>query len=174
MLKVLILALVIIVPLRVFIAEPFIVSGSSMVPNFQNNQYIIIDKVTYRTSKPQRLDVIVFKYPKDTTQYFIKRVIGLPGETVKVDQGHVVIINKEHPDGFVLKEPYLPNQSVTFGSNAPVSLGSGEYYVLGDNRLASSDSRVWGIMPYDDMVGKAWLRVFPINKFGIIPHQPQQ
>lgn len=172
MLKVLILALIIIIPLRVFVAEPFIVSGSSMVPNFQNNQYIVIDKIEYRFSKPQRYDVIVFKYPKDTTQYFIKRIIGLPGEKIKVEQGHVVIFNAENPDGFVVKEPYLPNQSVTFGQDATVTLGSGEYFVLGDNRLASSDSRVWGILPYDDIVGKTWIRVFPLSKFGIIKHQP--
>lgn len=172
MLKVLILALVIIVPLRIFVAEPFIVSGSSMVPNFQNNQYIIIDKMSYRFHPPERFDVIVFKYPKDTSQYFIKRIIGLPGETVKVVQGHIVISNKENPEGFVVKEPYLPNQSVTFGADTPVTLASGEYFVFGDNRLASSDSRVWGILPYDDFIGKAWLRVFPLNKFGVIEHQP--
>jgi signal peptidase I len=170
--KVLILALVIIIPLRVFVAEPFIVSGNSMVPNFLNNQYLIVDKVEYRFGKPERYDVIVFKYPKDTSQYFIKRIIGLPGETVKVEQGHILVINKDNPDGFVVKEPYLPNQAVTFGPDTPVTLGSREYFVLGDNRLASSDSRVWGVLPYSDIIGKAWLRAFPLNKFGIIEHQP--
>ena len=172
LLKILILALVIIVPLRVFVAEPFIVSGSSMVPNFHNNEYLIIDKVEYRLHPAQRYDVIVFKYPKDTSQYFIKRIIGLPGEKVKIEQGHVVIFNQENPDGFVVKEPYLPNQNVTFGSDASVTLGDGEYFVLGDNRLASSDSRVWGILPVNDFVGKVWVRVFPLNKFGLIKHQP--
>jgi signal peptidase I len=166
--KVFIVALLIIIPLRVFVAEPFIVSGSSMVPNFHNKEYLIIDKVSYRYREPRRDEVIVFKYPKDTTQYFIKRIIGLPGEKVKVDRGRVTVFNAEHPSGFVLDEPYIGNQAITFGSSEPVTLGTNEYFVLGDNRLASSDSRVWGILPKNDIVGKVWVRVFPIGNFGFI------
>ncbi len=164
--RVFIIALLIIVPLRVFVAEPFIVSGSSMVPNYHNREYLIVDKVSYRQHDPQRGDVIVLKYPKDPTQYFIKRIIGLPGETVKIDKGRVFIYSDDNLEGTQLDEKYLPNQGITFGSSDPVLLGKDEYFVLGDNRLASSDSRVWGILPKDDMVGRVWLRVFPLANLG--------
>jgi signal peptidase I len=167
--RVFVIALLIIVPLRVFIAEPFIVSGSSMVPNYHNREYLIIDKVSYRQHEPQRGDVVVLRYPKDPTQYFIKRVIALPGETVKIDKGSVFIFNKETPNGTQLDEQYLPNQGITFGSAEPVTLGPDEFFVLGDNRLASSDSRVWGILPKDEIVGRVWLRVFPLQNFGFTP-----
>lgn len=165
--RVIIIAFVVMIGFRFFIAEPFIVSGSSMVPNFHNREYLIINKLEYRTGDPERGDVIVFKYPKDTSQYFIKRVIGLPGEKVKIEGGKVLIYNSEHPEGQTLSEPYLSNQNVTFGKDDLIQLGTSEYFVLGDNRLASSDSRVWGILPKRDIVGKAWLRVFPLNAFGI-------
>ncbi len=166
--RVVIIAFVVMLAFRLFVAEPFIVSGSSMVPNFHNREYLIINKIGYRLHQPERGDVIVFKYPRDLTQYFIKRVIGLPGEKVKVADGRVTIYNKEHPDGKVLDEPYLPNQAVTFGGEGTTTLGSDEYFVLGDNRQASSDSRVWGVLPRNDLVGKVWLRVFPLGDFGII------
>ncbi len=168
LIKIVIIALVIIVPFRMLVAEPFVVSGSSMVPNFHNRDYLIIDRISYRTSLPKRGDVIVLKFPKDTSQFFIKRVIGLPGEKVNLEQGYVVITNKEHPEGMRLKETYLPAQGVTLGRPDPITLGSDEYYVLGDNRTASSDSRVWGILPKNDIVGKVWVRVFPLNSFGFI------
>jgi signal peptidase I len=162
--KILIVALIIIVPFRMFVAEPFVVSGSSMEPNFHDKDYLIVDRLTYRTSAPQRGDVIVLKYPKDTSQFFIKRIIGLPGDTISFSQGHVIITNSQYPGGWELNEPYLPSQTETFGG-APVTLGAGEYFVLGDNRTASSDSRVWGILPADDIVGRVWLRVFPFSRY---------
>ncbi len=164
--KILVIALIIIVPFRMFVAEPFVVSGSSMQPNFKNHDYLIIDRFSYIKGLPQRGDVIVLKFPKDTSQFFIKRIIGLPGETVKIGQGFVTIINTEHPQGFRLTESYLPNQSETFGRTEEVRLGTGEYFVLGDNRTASSDSRVWGILPADDIVGKLWARVYPLSSAG--------
>jgi signal peptidase I len=169
--RVVIIAFVIMVLFRFFVAEPFIVSGSSMVPNFHNREYLIINKIVYRFEEPKRGDVIVFKYPKDTSQYFIKRIIALPGEKVKVQDGHVVVYNADHPDGLKLTEDYLPNQNVTFGKDDVIELGSDEYFVLGDNRLASSDSRVWGILPRHDIVGEAWLRVFPIASLGVVTGQ---
>jgi signal peptidase I len=171
LIKVLVLALVIIVPLRVFIAEPFIVSGSSMVPNFHNREYLIIDKITYRFTEPNRGDVIVFKYPKNPSQYFIKRIIGLPGEKLEVKDGHVIVYNKEHPDGEVLPEEYLSDENSTFnpfGRDEVISLGSDEFYVLGDNRQASSDSRSWGVLPRKNFVGRAWFRVFPLDNLGFL------
>jgi signal peptidase I len=169
--KILLIALVIIVPFRMFVAEPFVVSGSSMVPNFHNYDYLIIDRLSYRTGEPQRGDVIVLLYPKDTSQFFIKRVIGLPGETVQVQNGYVTVFNKEHPAGFRLTEPYLVSQTETLGSPQKTTLGSGEYFVLGDNRTASSDSRVWGILPKSDIVGRVWTRVYPFSTFGFM-HTP--
>lgn len=166
--KIFIIALVIIVPLRLFVAEPFIVSGSSMYPNFENRQYLVIDKVSYKTGEPNRGQVIVLRYPKDPKQYFIKRIIGLPGETVKLIDGNVYIFSQKNPEGVKLPEDYLPNEGITFGSGDSVTLGNDEYFVLGDNRMASSDSRVWGILPKDDIVGKVWLRVFPLANFGVI------
>ncbi len=166
--KILIIAVIIIVPFRTFVAEPFVVSGASMLPNYHNGDYLIIDRLSYLTGSPKRGDVIVLRYPKDNTQFFIKRIIGLPGETVKLIQGHVVIINKEYPEGLKLNEPYLASAVETLGKLDPTKLGSGEYYVLGDNRTASSDSRVWGILPEDDIVGRVWARVYHFNQAGFI------
>lgn len=167
LIRIVIIAFVIMVVFRIFVAEPFVVSGSSMVPNFHNKEYLVVDKISYRFNEPTRGDVIVFRYPKDTSQYFIKRIIGLPGERVQIDGGKVRIFNSEHPDGVVIEEPYLPSHDATFGKSDIVSLGSSEYYVLGDNRLASSDSRVWGILPEHNIVGHAWFRAFPISEFGL-------
>ncbi len=164
--RIIIIAFVLMVGFRIFVAEPFVVSGSSMVPNFHNKEYLVVDKIGYRLHEPVRGDVIVFKYPKDTSQYFIKRIIGLPGERVQIDDGKVVIFNSQHPDGVTLEEPYLPSNGSTFGKTDIVTLGSDEYYVLGDNRLASSDSRVWGILPKHNIVGRAWFRAFPLSEFG--------
>lgn len=166
--KILLIALAIIVPFRMLVAEPFVVSGSSMQPNYHDKDYLIIDRLSYRAGLPQRGDVIVLKYPKDTSQFFIKRIIGLPGETVKISQGGVYIYNKDHQDGFKLEESYLPEGLQTLGRSDPVKLGSEEYFVLGDNRMASSDSRVWGILPAQDIVGKVWVRVLPAARFGKI------
>ncbi len=164
--RIVVIAFIVMIGFRFFIAEPFIVSGSSMVPNYHNREYLVVNKLTYRFDEPARGDVIVFRYPKDTSQYFIKRIIGMPGEKVKVENGRVYIYNSDHPDGSALEEPYLSNQEITFGNNDLITLGSDEYFVLGDNRLASSDSRVWGVLPKHDIVGTAWLRVFPLNAFG--------
>ena len=103
------IAVIVILPFRIFIAQPFIVSGSSMVPTFENGQYLIVDELSYKISTPKRDDVVVFKYPNDTTKYFIKRIIGLPGETVDVTENDVTITNKEHPDGFKLDQPFVKN-----------------------------------------------------------------
>jgi signal peptidase I len=159
--KVLIIALVIIVPFRMLVAEPFVVSGSSMVPNFHNRDYLIIDRLSYRLHLPSRGDVIVLRFPKDPSQFYIKRIIGLPGEKVKITQGHVFILNIDYPQGVELTEPYLDSEvKTTSVRSEPVNLGSDEYFVLGDNRPASSDSRAWGILPRGDIVGKVWLTVF--------------
>ena len=169
LIRVVLVAFAIMLVVRLFLAEPFIVSGSSMVPNFHNKEYLIINKLGYRLDEPRRGDVVVFKYPRDPSQYFIKRVIGLPGEKVQIREGRVVVFNLENPDGIVMDEPYLKNV-VTSASDELVALASDEYYVLGDNRPQSSDSRVWGALPKNLIVGKAWLRVFPLPEFGTIHH----
>ncbi len=167
--KVIVVAVIAMLLFRYFIAEPFIVSGSSMVPTYENRQYLVINKVGYRFGEPERGDVIVFKFPQNTKEYFIKRIIGLPNEKIRVENGHVVIFNKENPSGKILDEPYLVDQNGTFGeTNTTVSLGSTEYYVLGDNRDQSSDSRRWGVLPKEDIVGKVLVRVFPPSEFKFI------
>ena len=166
--KVIVVAVIAMLLFRYFIAEPFIVSGASMVPTYQNNQYLVINKLGYRLNKPKRGEVIVFRFPQNTKEFFIKRILGLPGEKVKVENGHVVIFNAEHPAGEILNEPYLPSQNITFGDSKLVTLGSDEYFVLGDNRSQSSDSRLWGILPANDIVGKVFVRVFPPREFKFI------
>lgn len=168
--KILLIALIIILPFRTFVAEPFVVSGSSMLPNFTNHDYLIVDRFSYLRGRPQRGDVVVLKFPKDPSQYFIKRIIGLPGEkvcfslTCQGQDGNVYVFNAEHPEGFKLNEPYITK--TTYGLSQASALGSNEYFVLGDNRDASSDSRVWGILPKDDIVGRVWLRVYPFSSAG--------
>jgi signal peptidase I len=166
--KVIVVAVIAMLLFRYFIAEPFIVSGDSMVPTYQNHQYLVIDKLGFRLHKPERGEVIVFRFPQNTKEFFIKRIIGLPGEKVKVENGHVVIYNTQHPEGKVLDEPYLPSQNITYGDTKIVTLGSDEYFVLGDNRLQSSDSRLWGILPASDIVGRVFVRVFPPKDFKLI------
>ncbi len=171
--KILVIAFAIIIPFRTFIAEPFVVSGSSMVPNFHDKDYLVIDRISYLAKEdPKRGDVVVLKFPKDTSQYFIKRIIGLPGERVAFQSGDVYIFNKERPEGFRLDESYIPKGVETLGQSNNLTLGTDEFFVLGDNRTQSSDSRVWGILPREDIVGKVFLRVLPPKNFGTFK-QPQ-
>ncbi len=165
------LAIAIVIPIRVFIAQPFIVSGSSMFPTFEDGQYLIIDEISYRLESPKRDDVIVFKYPNDPSKSFIKRIIGLPNETVDIKGNTVTISNKENPSGFVLKEPYVENIS---NSDVHYILKDNEYFVMGDNRPASSDSRYWGPVQKNLLIGKVFLRLFPVNKISVLPGNYKQ
>ena len=163
-----VIAIIIVIPIRMFIAQPFIVSGSSMVPTFQDGQYLVVDEISYIVGTPKRDDVVVFRDPNNTKIYFIKRIIGLPGETVNVNSGlnEVTIINNEHPEGFKLDQSFITN---TGGIDGHMVLGQNEYYVMGDNRPASSDSRYWGAVPRKLIVGRAFLRLFPFKEIGISP-----
>jgi len=161
-----IIAIVVVIFVRAFIVQPFIISGSSMVPTFQNKEYLIIDEISYKLSSPQRGDVVVFRYPKDTTKFFIKRIIGLPNETVEIKDAVVIIVNEEHRDGFNLDQPYVKNTS---SGSLRLELKNNEYFVMGDNRSASSDSRFWGPVPENLLVGRALLRLWPIGKIDILP-----
>ena len=153
----------IIIPIRYFLIQPFYVKGASMEPNFYDHEYLIIDELTYRFRDPFRGEIVVFKYPRDPSQYFIKRVIGLPGETVEVTGGNVIIYNTEHPNGVVVEEEYL-DESTT--GKVRVTLGENEYYVFGDNRDSSLDSRSFGPITRDDVIGRVWVRGLPVSRIG--------
>ena len=163
-----IVALFIVLPVRLFIAQPFIVSGASMDPTFATGEYLIVDQLSYHVGNPTRGQVAIFKYPKDETKYFIKRVIGLPGETVIINGTNVIIKNKEHPDGFTLNEPYISLNNEKEDTQT-TTLKPGEYFVMGDNRKESFDSRSWGILPRDLIIGTPFVRLFPANKISIFP-----
>ena len=157
--------LIVIIPIRMFIAQPFIVSGQSMLPNFHNGDYLIVNEITYKKRDPKRGEVVVFRLPSNHHRFLIKRVIGLPGETVSIQNGKVSITTK---DGKVihLNEPYIREP---FGSYGEWKLGDDEYFVMGDNRNNSSDSRVWGVLKRDLIVGTPLIRLFPIQDFGLYP-----
>ncbi len=163
-----VIAIVIVVPFRLYVAQPFIVSGASMDPTFVDGQYLIVDQLSYEIGSPNRGDVIIFKYPKDTTKYFIKRVIGLPGETVRISGEQVSISGAEHAQSFTLPESYVARENAK-SDDFTITLSAGEYFVLGDNRLGSLDSRAWGPVPEKLITGRPLLRVLPFNKIGILP-----
>jgi signal peptidase I len=168
----LLISFAVVIPLRIFVAQPFIVSGASMDPTFYNGQYLIVDELSYNIGNPDRGDVVVFKYPKNPSQYFIKRIIGLPGETVSIDaSGYVSIKDKDGAVKLKLTEPYVayPKDDVSLRT-----LGDGEYFVMGDNRAGSFDSRAWGPVPRNLIVGKAFLRLFPLNSLSVLPGQFRQ
>lgn len=160
------LAIAIVWPIRVWVAQPFVVSGGSMDNTFKDGQYLIVDEISYRFKNPERGDVLIFKYPGDTSKYFIKRLIGLPGEKVIVSNDSVMVQNAEHPKGMTLNEPYTGSR--TLGNNS-VTLGPDEYFVMGDNRLVSLDSRAWGVLPREDIIGRPVLRLLPLSKIGSYP-----
>lgn len=163
LIEVVVIALLIVMPIRMYLITPFFVRGQSMEPNFDDGDYLIIDKLSYRISKPQRGDIIVFRPPLDPKSFYIKRVIGLPNETVSVQDGIVTVFNSDNVKGFVLKEKYLDNHPNTPG-NVTIKLKQGEYFVLGDNREASYDSREWGSLDLEGVVGKVWVRLAPITR----------
>ena len=158
--QVVVISLAVVLVVRNFIIQPFFVDGSSMVPNFQDGDYLIIDELTFRFRDPQRGEVIVFKFPQNESSYFIKRIIGLPGDTVEVKNGIVTVFNQENTEGLQLTENYLISK--TPGDITTV-LKEGEYFVLGDNRTMSYDSRSWGVLPSKNIVGLVRLRLWPIN-----------
>lgn len=163
LIEVVAIALLIVIPIRMYLITPFFVRGQSMEPNFEDGDYLIIDKLSFRVSEPERGDIIVFKAPLDAQSFYIKRIVGMPGETVKVVDGEVVIVNDNYPDGWKLNEKYLEGHYNTPG-NIQIKLNNGEYFVMGDNREASYDSREWGSLRGDKIVGKVWLRLAPLNK----------
>lgn len=161
------IVLVIALGIRFFIAQPFVVSGTSMVPTFEDKNYLIVDQLTYRFREPERGDVIIFHPPGQPKGiFYIKRVIGLPNETVVIKNGTVTVANEAHPNGIVLDEPY---ESAAPTNTLTKKLGSDEYFVMGDNRPYSSDSRSWGALPRENIVGRAFLRLWPLNHISVLP-----
>ncbi len=158
------IAVLVVIPFRIFIAQPFIVNGASMEPTFQNGDYLIVDQLSYRFNEPKRGSVLIFKYPKDPSKYFIKRIIGLPGENISIKDGEVYVKNREGE--FALEEPYIKyvkNESLN------ITLSEEEFFVMGDNRLGSADSRLWGPLPKNLIVGRPVIQLFPFNKISIKP-----
>lgn len=167
LLKVVVVSLLIILPVRYWLIQPFYVKGASMEPTFYDHEYLIINEIVYQVGTPHRGDVIVFKYPKDPSQYFIKRVIGLPGERVEVADNHVYIYPANSSTKFILDEsPYLASTVNTVGNNT-WTLGANEYFVVGDNRNFSLDSRSFGPVDKDLIIGKVWVRGWPVWRAGV-------
>lgn len=162
--QIIVISSAIIIPIRYFLIQPFYVKGASMEPNFYDHEYLIIDELSYRFREPVRGEILVFKYPRDPSQYFIKRLVGMPGETVEISDGNVIIYNQDHPNGIVLEEDYL-NHIETHGKER-VTLAADEYYVLGDNRDASLDSRSFGALTDDNIIGRVWVRGLPLSRIG--------
>lgn len=162
------IALVVVVPIRVWIAQPFIVHGASMEPTFETGEYLIVDQLSYRFEAPKRGDVIIMRYPKDTSTFFIKRIIGLPGETVEIAGKDVIIHPVDGGTPFTIDESFL-DPARTQSEYALYALDSSEYFVMGDNRVESSDSRSWGPLPKEDIVGRAVLRLFPFTRIQALP-----
>lgn len=158
-LKVVILALAIVIPIRYFLFQPFFVKGQSMEPNFDDGDYLIVDEISYRLRSPERGEVVVFKYPNEPSQRYIKRVIGLPGETVEIKNGQVKIYNDKGVE--VLNENSYLSDSVLTQGNLKMTLGKDDFFVLGDNRPLSYDSRRWGVVPRENLIGRVLLRAWP-------------
>ncbi len=162
-LKIFIIALLIVIPIREFVFQPFFVKGQSMEPNFHDYDYLIVDELSYRFHQPERGDVIVFKNPLNPQQKFIKRIIGLPGEKVIIKGGKIII--EKEGKSFVLDESsYLPPGTKTPG-NVEVLLKEDEYFVLGDNRHSSYDSRSFGPIKKSYIIGKVAFKIWPFSAF---------
>ena len=161
-----ILALIIVIPFRVFIAQPYVVSGASSIPTFKDGDYLIVEQLSKRFEKKKRKDFFIIRYPRDPSKFFIKRLIGFPGDRIEIKNGIVTIYNEVNKDGLKLDEPYVIYKK---DENFSTKLGEDEYFVMGDNRAGSSDSRVWGTLPKKYIIGRPIIRLLPLNKIDIWP-----
>ncbi len=186
-----VIAVGIVLPFRHYVAKPYLVDGRSMDPTFKTGDYLIVNEISYKLGTPKRNSVVVFDFPKDPKNYktrsfflrlvnpgksFIKRIIGLPGETVVMKNGIVTIINSEHPEGFKIDQSYVKEDCTEANkklhgciSDITKTLSGDEYFVMGDNRAESYDSRYWGPVPSAYIVGKPVLRLLPISQIGLLP-----
>jgi len=157
--------------IRYFLIQPFIVEGGSMMPNYVDKEYLLAEKLDLFIGSPKRGDVVIFRYPNNPSTNFIKRIIGLPGETVEIDNSVITIINSSHPSGTSIDEgSYLSSDVKTLTDSRgkfSKTLGPDEYFVMGDNREHSSDSREWGVLPRSNIIGRAWLTLKPLDRFGV-------
>lgn len=166
------IAVLIVVPFRLFVAQPFVVNGESMFPTFDDGDYLIVDQLTYHFKTPERGSVVVFRYPYEPNKFFIKRIIGLPGETVRIEDGTVTIFSNAHPQGLTLNDEYI-TENLT--EDLPeTTLGEEEYFVMGDNRAHSSDSRSWGALGEEYIVGRPFVQLLPITSIDIFPGNYRQ
>lgn len=166
--KMVVISLAIIIPVRYFLVQPFYVKGASMEPNFHEHEYLMVDEISYRFNEPKRGDVVVFRYPKDPQEYYIKRLIGLPGDTIIIRDGAVYVSDS---NGLTQKivENYLPTYTSTIAlSEEPIKLTADEYFVLGDNRNGSKDSRSFGAVKKSFIIGRVFFRGWPVNRVGLI------
>ena len=161
-----VLAVIIVVPIRLFVAQPFVVEGESMHPTFESGDYLVVDELSYRLGPVKRGDVVVFRYPGDPHVFYIKRIIGLPGETVHIDHG-VTTVTKTDSSTITLDESYVVAEDATYTQDT--TLGGDQYFVMGDNRPKSSDSRIWGPLPKRDIMGRALFRLIPFSEIGVLP-----
>ncbi len=161
--KVVVISAAIIIPIRTFIFQPFFVRGASMEPSFYNGDYLIIDELSYRMREPHRGEVVVFRPPGNDNQFYIKRIIGLPGEKVTIDNDNVSVFTEG--EEIVLSEPYISDDRI--GGSKEIIAGLGEYILLGDNRGHSSDSRVFGPVSIKNFVGKVLITAWPIDDFAL-------
>jgi len=183
MVRVFILAVVIIIPVRVFLFQPFFVQGSSMQPNFEDGEYLVISEFGYKETnigwsdvdwfqvksfrEVTRQDVAVFRFPKNEKEFFIKRVIGLPGESVEIRKGKVIIYNGGHPDGFILDESAYIGVGVLTQDMPRTEVAKSQYFLMGDNRMYSYDSRAFGPVGKDKIIGRVLLRAWPAGRFSL-------
>jgi signal peptidase I len=163
--KIIIIALAIVIPVRYFLIQPFYVKGASMEPNFHDYEYLIIDEVSFRLRQPERGEIIVFHSPYNWHDYFIKRIIGLPGERVVINNGEVYIYNEEFKYGTKLDESGYLQTGIHTPGLIDQQIKEDEFFVMGDNRSASLDSRVFGAISRQQIVGRAWLRAWPLPRF---------
>jgi len=162
--KIVVISLAVIIPIRYFLIQPFYVKGASMEPTFFDYEYLIINEINYRFNGPARGDVVVLKDPRNSSRYFIKRIIGLPEDRVVVKDGNVFIFNAQHPDGFVLDESAYLAPTVTTKGKVDVTLSKDQFFFMGDNRSASLDARILGPTPRKGIVGKVWIRAWPFSR----------
>jgi len=166
--KTVIISLAIILPIRYFVIQPFMVDGASMEPNFYDKQYLVINEISYRFNEPTRGEVVVFKNPQNIKEFYIKRVIGLPGETIRIESGQIYIKPKNKEKFVQIDESdYLPESLRTSGNINDLELKENEFFVLGDNRANSKDSRVLGPVQKELIMGKVWIRGFPFPEVRI-------
>lgn len=169
--KVIFISVIIIVPIRLFVIQSFFVVGVSMQPSYENGDYLLVDKISYQFSEPSRGDVVVFKSPTDNYETYIKRIIGVPYDTVIIRGDTVEILAEDFEKGIIIDESYIQGSTglhLESEGDMVVSLGKGEYFVMGDNRSDSWDSRFWGNLEESEILGKVWVRLWPVGSVNFI------